>query len=350
VLNWALREVLGEHVQQKGSLVDDEKTRFDFSHQKGLTPDELGRIEELCGKQIAGDLKVYWKEVPQADALKINGLRAVFGEKYPDIVRVVSVGVPVDDLLGNPDNADWRKYSVEFCGGTHVASTREIGRFVLAAEESVAKGIRRVVGLTGERAADAVATGDKLLQRADQLRSSAPGDVDKGLGELQKDMNAAQIPIRMREQLREAIADLQKIVKQQQKEHAAAATGVIQERIAALIADAQKVGDSAIVVGEVPDVPADQIKHGADTIKQKCGSAAIFLGARSDGKAVLLAAMTDDLIQRGLKAGDLVKHIAPIVKGGGGGPPTMAQAGGKDPDALPDALTAAAEWIQQKLG
>ncbi|NUQ49906.1 MAG: alanine--tRNA ligase, partial [Phycisphaerae bacterium] len=153
VLNWALREVLGEHIQQKGSLVDPEKTRFDFSHTKAMTPEEIERIERLCLEQIRQALDVHTNNnepVSQQQALAINGLRAVFGEKYPDLVRVVSIGKPVADLLANPDSPEWRRYSIEFCGGTHVRNTSEIGDFVLVAEEAVAKGVRRLVGLSGE--------------------------------------------------------------------------------------------------------------------------------------------------------------------------------------------------------
>jgi alanyl-tRNA synthetase len=150
--NWALREVLGDAVQQKGSLVDPDKLRFDFSHNKALTDDEVGRAEQLVNEYIGRRAKVYAEEAPQEQALKINGLRAVFGEKYPPMVRVVSVGVPVADLLSDPANPEWRRVSVEFCGGTHVRSTDEAGGFVIAAEESVSKGIRRIVAHTGDAA------------------------------------------------------------------------------------------------------------------------------------------------------------------------------------------------------
>src|SRR2546430_4911625 len=141
--NWALREVLGEGVQQKGSLVDPDKLRFDFSHGKSLSDDDIARIEKLVNENIAKNLTVYAQEAPQEQALKIHGLRAVFGEKYPPMVRVVSIGVPVADLLKDPANSRWRQYSIEFCGGTHLKSTADAGGFVVTSEESVSKGIRR---------------------------------------------------------------------------------------------------------------------------------------------------------------------------------------------------------------
>ncbi len=427
ILNWALREILdpaGEHLQQKGSLVDPEKTRFDFSHNKPLAEDELERIEALCAAKIAEDLKVYTNDdqpVAQADAIRINGLRAIFGEKYPDQVRVVSIGVPVtpeeaakegrsDSLLANPGNPEWRNYSIEFCGGTHVKSTGEIGRFVLVSEEAVAKGVRRVVGVTGEKADEAARRAEELHAHAavlrrmlseesdaaeerhegtkarrhggegtgnreqgtegragdasntgDSSRSPIPDprspatespsveDVAKQVSAFAQQISEAVIPVRDRHTLREAVADLQKLLKERQKGDAAAAQDVVMNRVRELLASAEKIGDTTVMVAEMPDVPVDQLKTGADAVKQKCGSAAVLFGTRSDGRALLLAAMSDDLIKLGLKAGDLVKEVARIVGGGGGGPPTMAQAGGKDPSKLPEALEAGRVWIKARL-
>jgi alanyl-tRNA synthetase len=150
--NWALREVLGEGVQQKGSLVDPDKLRFDFSHGKALGEEELAKIEQLVQQCVERKLPVYAEEAPQEQALTINGLRAVFGEKYPPMVRVVSIGVPVADLLKDPGNEKWRQFSVEFCGGTHLKSSTDVEAFAITAEESVSKGIRRIVALTGSAA------------------------------------------------------------------------------------------------------------------------------------------------------------------------------------------------------
>jgi len=350
VMNWALREVLGEHVQQKGSLVDPEKTRFDFSHPKALTPEQIARVEQLVQERIRADWPVDIQLVPQQEALKINGLRAVFGERYPDEVRVMSIGVPVKDLLARPDNPEWRKYSIEFCGGTHLRNTGAIERFAITTEEAVAKGIRRIVAVTGETAKKVEEAGAALLQRAEQLKSGPPAEVPAGLAELQQELAAATLPVRTRVRLEKLIADLQQIAKQQHKVEAADAAGVVNARVDELLAAAEKVAATTIVVGEMPDVPVAQLKGGADRIKQKCGSAAVLFGAKSGDKALLLAAMSDDLVKRGVKAGDLVREIAGMVGGGGGGPPTMAQAGGKDASKLPEALAAGREWIRRKLG
>ena len=466
VMNWALREVLGDHVQQKGSLVDHEKTRFDFSHPKALTPEQVERVEQLVNERIRRNLPVHYRVVPQQDALKINGLRAVFGERYPDEVRVMSVGVPVEDLVKDPGNPEWRKYSIEFCGGTHLNNTRDIEHFTITTEEAVAKGVRRVVAVTGETAKLVEEIGSALVQRAEELKAAAttpsPGEragrgagasgarpspcplpgrdgdaraslaggegdaraslaggegdargglaggeggvpsaptyasadtLVAGLTELQNSLATATIPLRHRHRLRELMSELQAIVKQQHKSEAADAAEVVKAAAAELLKHAETIGDTLVVVGEMPDVPLEQLKMGADWIKQKSGSAAVLLGvrvlpesepgapatgpsergapatgpdvaagaspadpnrdregaAKSGGKVLLLAAMTPDLIQRGLKAGDLVKAVAPIVGGGGGGPPTMAQAGGKQPERLAEALDAGRKWIAERL-
>ena len=366
LLNWALREVLGEHVQQKGSLVDQEKTRFDFAHPRPVTPEEIGRVEDLVNERIDQKLTVHDQHVPQAEALKIRGLRAVFGERYPDTVRVLSIGAPVEELFADPENERWAQHSIEFCGGTHVHNTGDIQHFILTTEEGVAKGIRRVVGTTGRGAQLAEEIGRGLVERALQLKSASPQEITSAIAHLQKTTADAPIPVRQRIKLRDAIGELQRIVREQQKVTAAGAADIVNARVDELLASAEKVGETTIVVAEMPDVPIEQLKNGADRIKQKCGSAAVLFGVRvgvaiesdpeaqardkpSQGKALLLAAMTDDLVKKGLKAGDLVKHVAPMVEGGGGGSPTMAQAGGKNAKRLADTLTAGKDWIRQRL-
>ena len=357
LLNWALREVLGDHVQQKGSLVDPDKTRFDFSHPRALTPDEIERVEILVNDKIAQGLPVHDKYVPQTDALKIHGLRAVFGEKYPDTVRVLSIGTPVDELLAHPDNPAWRDVSIEFCGGTHVANTAEIEQFAIVAEEAVAKGIRRVVGVTGLAAQMAAEIGAGLLERARSLLEAAratskesSGDLGEQIAELQRSASGATLRAVDRMKLRKIMAELQKTLKKRHKQQANAAKGALAEQAAALLEQAECVRDTRLVVAAVPDRPLDQLKTLADLVKQKAGSAAVLFGIDAGGKALLLAAMSNDLVQKGLKAGDLVRHVAPHVKGGGGGPPTLAQAGGKDPAGIPAALDAGKAWIREKLG
>ncbi len=196
IANWALREVLGEDVQQKGSLVDPEKLRFDFSHGKSLSDEELERVEELVTERIEQKLPIFAEEAPQEQALKINGLRAVFGEKYPPMVRVVSVGVPVDQLLADPANEKWREYSIEFCGGTHLGNSAEAEAFVITGEESVSKGVRRVVALTGPAVRQANENARQIDLLVNQARETQGDELPPLIAALTAAIGAGPIPLR----------------------------------------------------------------------------------------------------------------------------------------------------------
>ncbi len=367
IMNWALREVLGDHVQQKGSLVDPEKTRFDLSHPHPISNEELARIEKLTNEQVAAKLQVYTKEVGQAEARKINTLRAVFGEKYPDVVRVVSIGADIDEMLKKPDDPKWMKFSVEFCGGTHVDNSSKVERFVIVSEEGVAKGVRRVVGVTGETARKAHEEGQRMLREANELVGSAtrtgssgdgkaasgphggPYDLASRVSALTQSINDAVIPILVRHELREKIAELQKIAKQHEKQSAAASGDAVMDKVKSLHAGAQTVSGTIVVVGEVPAAPVDALRGAIDWIRQKSPSSAVLLAMVDDNRVTLLAGMSKDVVDRGVKAGDLIKEISPLVGGKGGGRPDMAQGGGTDASGLPKAIEAAIQWIAGKL-
>ncbi len=226
VLNFALRKVLGDHVDQKGSIVLPERyvwqtpvytqrthtpnhkspprkrLRFDFNNNGAIDPAKLQEIEAICRSTIEDALPIYTKEVPLQQAREINGLRAVFGEVYPDPVRVVSIGKSIDDLLANPAAEDNAKYSIEFCGGTHLKNTSDAAAFALLSEEAVAKGIRRVTAVTGEEARVAIAEGETLLtrvQNADGLDGSA---LDVEVLALKNIIDSAVVPAPVKVQLR----------------------------------------------------------------------------------------------------------------------------------------------------
>jgi len=350
MMNWAMREVLGEHVQQKGSLVDPEKTRFDLSHHAQITDEQLARIEDLVNKMVAADLPVHTKVVEKNQALEINTLRAVFGEQYPDHVRVVSIGVPVEDLLANPKNPGWMQYSVEFCGGTHLKRTSEVGRFRFVEESAVAKGIRRVVGVTGDRAkqADASAT---AVER--QLKDAAKADdeaLPQRIAELTAIMSQTELPVVMKARMREDLAKLQDRARKAQKAAAKAGTADVLARVEALLAEAEKIGGVTLAAADLGEASIDQLRAACDSLRARAGSAAILLASRQEGKALLLAAMTPDVVAKGAKAGELIKEVAPIVGGKGGGRPDMAQGGGPDADGIERALQAAATWLRGRLG
>jgi len=309
LLNLALREVLGHHVEQKGSLVDGEKTRFDFSHDKPVSAEQVQEIERRVNRQIVMDQPVTALTMPLAKAKEIQGVRAVFGEKYPDPVRVVMIGPETPEKACRDD-------SVEFCGGTHLPRTGTIGYFKILSQEPVAKGVRRITAVTGKPAYDDV-----------QTRSAV---VDDLAGKLQ--CRPEELPARV-----EAIQEQLKALQAQLKKAAGAAlTAFVDD----LISKADDVGGAKVLVAKLPDgASAETVRTQVDRIRQKCPSSFVVFGwSEEEGKVAVLAALSPDLVKKGLKAGDVVKQVAPLIGGGGGGKPDMAQAGGKDASKLPDAL------------
>lgn len=318
LLNWALRKTLGDHVEQKGSLVDADKTRFDFAHAQALTPAQIEQVEALVNERIAEDMPVTALAMPLAQAKLIAGVRAVFGEKYPDPVRVVLIGPE------KPEAAT-ENHSVEFCGGTHLRHTGQAGFFKIVSQEPVAKGIRRVTGVTGRQA---VATVQRLAAVVDSITSRfncKAEDVSARLDELQQE-----------------VKKLQQLLKK-------GATGDLAGVADKLLASAEAVGGSKLIVGELPAAPEEQLRQQLDRLRQKAGSAIVVVGWAEDDKVQFLAAITEDLVARGLHAGKLVGQVAKVAGGGGGGKPTMAQAGGKDPAKLAEALDLARQLASKLL-
>ncbi|HET6248185.1 MAG TPA: alanine--tRNA ligase [Tepidisphaeraceae bacterium] len=347
--NWALREVLGDDVQQKGSLVDPEKLRFDYSHGKALADEELAKVESLVNDKIAAKLPVYAETAPQEQALKIHGLRAVFGEKYPPMVRVVSIGVPVKDLLSNPANPAWRQYSIEFCGGTHLPNAADAGTFAITAEESVSKGIRRLVALTGDAARQAVTAGREIDRLIEQGRR-APDEIVQPIIASLQDAITATVPLRAKRRAQAAVAELQSRHKAYEKSHKAAGGGLdVAALSSALLEKSTPLGPGKLVVGEVPNAPTDQLLSIVDSLKKRAGSYGIVLISANEGRVNIVAAVSDDLVAKGLKAGDWLRETAKIVGGKGGGRPQMAQGGGTDPTKVADAMSAAREFAGKSV-
>jgi alanyl-tRNA synthetase len=317
LLNWALRQVLGDHIEQRGSLVDAEKTRFDFAHEKALSSDEIAEVERLVNEQIYADLPVMARVMPLAEAKRIPGVRAVFGEKYPDPVRVLLIGV--DD----PANATVAN-SVEFCGGTHLSHTGQAGFFKIISQEPVSKGVRRVTGVTGR---GAVQTVQQLASVVDDLTARfncKPAEVAKRV-----------------EALQDEIKKLQAQVKK-------GSAGDLNSAADKLIASATNVNGAKVIVGELPAAPVEQMRSQLDRIRQIAKSAVVCIGWVDEGKVGLLTAVTDDLTKK-IEAGKLVGEAAKIVGGKGGGRKDMAQAGGSDPTKLADALALARKLASDKL-
>jgi alanyl-tRNA synthetase len=319
LLNHALRQVLGHDVDQKGSLVDNEKTRFDFTHDKPLTREEIQKIEESVNWKIITDEPVTAVTMPLSEAKKLPGVRAVFGEKYPDPVRVLLIGAESPEHV-TADN------SVEFCGGTHMQRTGPIGYFKVTSQEGVAKGVRRVTAITGWSSINEV---QKLSSVVDDLTARF-------------NCNVEELPTRI-ESLQE---ELKKLQKQVQK----GAANDLNSAGDKLLDSAITVGASKLIVGEVPGAPVEQMRAQVDRLRQKAGSSLIVLGWKNeDNSGGIVVGVSDDLIKKGIKAGDMVKPVAEAAGGKGGGPPNLANAGFKDASRLGEALRKALELGKERL-
>jgi len=321
LLQWALQEVLGKSVSQQGSYVGPDYLRFDFTYPKAPTKEELKQVETLVREKIASDMPVTWTVMAKDDAQKL-GAMALFGEKYGDEVRVVAVGAGSESELNEA-------FSREFCGGTHVDQLGAIGGFKVIKEESISAGVRRITAMTG---AALTAHLEQASDVVDQLTAMLQISADK-----------------LPERVTQILDDNKKLTKDLKNASKAAGADSMSEARDLLDA-CEKIGDASIVVGRLASTSVERAREAVDMLKKKAGSAAVVLGFDAEGKVVLLAGMTDDLVKQGLKAGDVIKEIAPIVGGGGGGRPQMAQAGGKDPAKIDDALAKAKEIIKATLG
>ncbi len=320
LLNLALKQVLGGQVEQKGSLVDETKTRFDFSHDRPISLEQLQEIERQVNRGVILDQVVTAREMPLEAAKKLPGVRAVFGEKYPDPVRVVMIGADDPSKV----TAD---LSTEFCGGTHMPRTGLIGYFKILSQEAVAKGVRRITAVTGKPAYLEVQTRSALVDDLSTRFQCRP----------------EELPARV-----EALQDQVKKLQDQLKKGAAADVAAHVDK---LLEAASTIGGTTLLVGQLPaDTPVDAVRSQIDRVRQKCGSAFVAFGwTEEGGKVPLVVALTSDLVKKGIKAGDIVKQLAAIVGGSGGGKPDYAQAGGKDAAKLPDALKKATELGSELL-
>lgn len=348
VLNAALLAVLGDGVDQKGSDVDEARMRFDFSHAKALKAAELEQVEALVRKAVADEQPVHAAVVPLAEAMQVGELRAVFGESYPDPVRVVTVGPSVADVLAAPD-ASWPSSSIELCGGTHISNTREAGDFALVAEEAVAKGVRRVIGLTGEAAAAALATGASL--RSEVADWSVGGDeptaeaLEAARGELIRmraavdgSVVSAHLKVELRETLAARDKDVTKLLKGfAQRRIELAATGALEQAAAA------SAGGAQYVVVEVGALDGKALQSLVQKISKAEPTLAVLALSVDDaaGKVFSYAAVPQAL-QPTLPANEWLAETLTTINGRGGGKPASAQGSGAGTDAAAAATAAKA--------
>jgi alanyl-tRNA synthetase len=307
LMHKALREVLGAHVQQKGSLVDAERTRFDFSHHAPVTDDEIRQIESRVNSEVLANTATQASVMGFDDAVR-GGAMALFGEKYGDSVRVLDIGT-----------------SRELCGGTHVARTGDIGLFKVVAESGVAAGIRRVEAVTGDNAL-------VLLQ-------TVSGTLDHAAASLK--VSPAEVPAKL--------AQVLDSVRTLEKEIARLKSKLASSQGDDLAASAVTVSGIKVLAAQMEGADAKVLRETIDQLKGKLGTAAIVLATVDAGKVSLIAGVTADATSR-VKAGDLVNHVAQQIGGKGGGRPDMAQAGGTQPDRLPGALASVADWVAARVG
>jgi alanyl-tRNA synthetase len=308
LLHNALRRVLGDHVKQAGSLVAPDRLRFDFTHFTAMSPQEINRVEELVNEKIRENDSVKTFEMDFDEAQK-KDIIAIFGEKYGERVRVVDIG----------------GYSKELCGGTHVSSAGQIGLFKILSESSVAAGVRRIEAVSGASALRLFQKRERQVSEIAQIFKSDP----------------------------ETIVERVEALKKEQKRLKKAAARVNEQELlgdlAALVRKAPKVKGITLVTADLSELPAEGLRSAGDRIKKQLKSGVVVLGSRSKGGVQLICMITEDIVTRGLHAGKVVRGIAKVVGGSGGGQPHMAQAGGSKPEKLDEALKKAKEVVKELL-
>ena len=343
-MNLALRAVAGDEVEQKGSLVDGDKLRFDYAAKNALSLEQIKEVERRVNASIKANHVVDAREVPLAAARGISGVRAVFGERYPDPVRVVSIGATVADLLAHPTNAKWKELSIEFCGGTHVANMGEAKQFVLVSEGGLAAGIRRVFALTGPRAMAANMAADGLNARIKDATKLDGDALAKEIAEITKLMESLEISAVARVEIDRAMEPLREKAKAARKQAEGANRDLAVAQAREIVdAHAKSSAPTKALIAMINGADAGALLAAIDTARAKLADTPVlFLSPDFDGGKVAIAATCPKSANdKGLKAGDWVKAAAQACGGAGGGRPDTAQAGGKDPSKTREALEAA---------
>ncbi len=308
LLQKALKTVLGAHVEQKGSLVTPTRLRFDFAHFQSMTPEEIAKVEELVNKEIQAGLEVK-TQIMGIEEAKKTGAMALFGEKYGDEVRVVSMG----------------DFSVELCGGTHVANTSAITLFKIISEAGVAAGVRRIEALTGNNVLKYYRGLENQLHTVAKALKTTPAEIT------------------------DKIAHLQKELKELHSENESLKSKMAQESLGNVMDQVVEVKGVKVLASAVEGVDMNGLRDLGDQLKEKLGEGVVVLASAKDGKVSLLAMATQEAMNRGAHAGNLIKAAAAIVGGGGGGRPNMAQAGGKNPEKIGEAISKVPELVEDQL-
>ena len=308
LLHKALRMVLGTHVEQAGSLVSSDRLRFDFTHFSAMTAEEIAKVEQIVNDEIAASLPVVTEVMALEDAKK-TGAMALFGEKYGESVRVVKMG----------------DFSTELCGGTHVANTGTISAFKIISEAGIAAGVRRIEALTSAGLMDHYKEVEKELQEAAKIVKSTPAGLADKLASMLEEIKALHSE---NEKLKSKLAN---------------------DSLGDVMNQVQEINGVKLLAVSVKDVDMNGLRNLGDQLKDKLGEGVVVIASVLDGKVSLMASATDGAQKKGAHAGNLIKAIAGLVGGGGGGRPNMAQAGGKNPAGIDAALAKAAEVVAEQV-
>ena len=321
LLQKALKTVLGDHVEQKGSLVTPDRLRFDFSHNEAMTAEQIAEVESIVNKEIAASLEVRTDEMAIEEANK-TGAMALFGEKYGATVRVVSMGKGES----GDDVADFKEaFSVELCGGTHVSNTSQIQNIKILSESGVAAGVRRIEALTGDAVIKYYKEIENTLNEAAKAAKVNPADLVVKIAHLQNELKAAN-------------SELESLKSKAAKESLGDVTNQVVE-----------VKGMKVLATKIDGVDMNGLRDLGDQLKAKIGEGVVVLFSKQDDKVNMIAMATDGAVKAGAHAGNLIKAVAPIVGGGGGGRPNMAQAGGKNPAGIDDAVKAVSTELEKML-
>lgn len=353
ILNYALREVLGSEVDQKGSLVAPEKLRFDFSHKSGISDADLAKIEEISTSYIRQNSEVYALDVPLATAKQIRGVRAVFGETYPDPVRVVSVGVPVEDLLSDVKNEGWEKVSVEFCGGTHVKQTGEIKQLIILEESGIAKGIRRIIAVTGQTAYEVQRVASDFeegLTRLEKAPYSAAKEAEAK--KMQVALNELSCSALTKTSFRNRFSKIQKSILDQQKAAAKADNKRVLDTITDFFAKEENEAKKHLVAkvewsATVNKAISEAIKTVSGKGPMKDKSVYLFSANEEEGKVVHGCYVAEHFSSQGASAVEWSKNVASIIGGKAGGKGATSIGQGTNADKVDEGLEEATKYLEK---
>lgn len=348
ILNFALRRVLGDSVEQKGSLVAAEKLRFDFSHKSAVTEKELEKIEEISTEYIRQNCDVYSQEVPLATARRISGVRAVFGETYPDPVRVVSVGVEVEEILKNVEDPRWLEVSIEFCGGTHVQKTGDIKDLIILEENGIAKGIRRIIAVTGEDAHEVQRVAKEFEKRLDRLDAMALGpQKEQEAKQIQVELNQLSISAVQKSRFRERFASINKQVIDGQKAQQKLETKKALEAIISYFESPTNEGKTCLVTRLPISANPKAVSESLNYVKSKLQDKTVYVLAADleQGRVAHGCYVSKALLDQGASANDLAAVVSSVVGGKAGGKGSTSIGNGVHPDKTEDAIALASDYL-----